>query len=112
MERVFITGASSGIGAALAKAYAARGAKLGLVARRETELQQLAATLPSESLVLTADVRDGAAVQRAAAHFIDRSGSPDVVIASAGLSHGTATERAKDVVAFAEIMDINVLGMV
>ena len=43
MERVFITGVPSGIGAALAKAYAARGAKFGLVARRETELQQLAA---------------------------------------------------------------------
>ena len=112
MERVFITGASSGIGAALAKAYAARGAKLGLVARRETELQQLAATLPSESLVLTADVRDGAAVQRAAAHFIDRFGSPDVVIANAGVSHGTATECAEDLAAFAEIIDINVLGMV
>ena len=112
MERVFITGASSGIGAALAKAYAARGAKLGLVARRETELQQLAATLPCESLVLTADVRDGAAVQRAAAHFIDRFGSPDVVIANAGVSHGTATECAEDLAAFAEIIDINVLGMV
>lgn len=112
MRRVIITGASSGIGAALAKAYAARGAKLGLVARRETELQQLAATLPCESLVLTADVRDGAAMQRAAAHFIDRFGSPDVVIASAGVSHGTATERAEDLAAFAEIIDINVLGMV
>lgn len=43
MERVFITGASSGIGAALATAYAARGAKLGQVAQRETELRQLAA---------------------------------------------------------------------
>ena len=63
MERVFITGASSGIGAALATVYAARGAKLGLLARRETELQRLAATLPGESLVLTADVRDGDAMQ-------------------------------------------------
>ena len=112
MERVFITGVPSGIGAALAKAYAARGAKFGLVARRETELQQLAATLPCESLVLTADVRDGAAMQFAATHFIDRFGSPDVVIASAGVSHGTATERAEDLAAFAEIIYINVLGMV
>ena len=62
--------------------------------------------------MLTVDVRDGAAMQRAAAHFIDRFGSPDVVIASAGLSHGTATERAEDLAAFAEIIDINVLGMV
>ena len=44
--------------------------------------------------MLTADVRDGAAMQRAATQFIDRFGSPDVVIANAGVSHGTATERA------------------
>ena len=112
MERVFITGASSGIGAALATVYAARRAKLGLLARRETELQRLAATLPGESLVLTADVRDGDAMQGAAAHFLQRFGVPDVVIANAGVSHGTATERAEDLAAFAEIMDINVLGMV
>ncbi len=111
MERVFITGASSGIGAALARAYATRGAKLGLVARRESELQRLAATLPCESLVLTADVRDDEAMQRAAAHFLERFGLPDVVIANAGVSHGTVTECAEDLAAFAEIMDINVLGM-
>ena len=62
--------------------------------------------------MLTADVRDGAAMQLAATHFIDRFGSPDVVIASAGVSHGTATERAEDLAAFAEIIYINVLGMV
>lgn len=112
MERVFITGASSGIGAALAKAYAARGARLGLVARRETELQRPAATLPCESIVLTADVRDGGRMQRSAAAFIERFGMPDIVIANAGVSNGTATERSEDLAAFAEIMDINVLGMV
>ncbi len=62
--------------------------------------------------MLTADVRDGAAMQRAAAHFIDRFGSPDVVIANAEVSHGTATECAEDLAAFAEIIDINVVGMV
>ena len=53
MERVFITGAPSGIGAALAKAHAARGAKLGMVARHETELQQLAAPYRVGSVALT-----------------------------------------------------------
>lgn len=56
--------------------------------------------------MLTADVRDGAAMQRAAAHAIDRSGSSEVVIANAGVSHGTATERAEDLAAFAEIMEL------
>ncbi|MBI3228840.1 MAG: SDR family NAD(P)-dependent oxidoreductase, partial [Burkholderiales bacterium] len=47
MQRIFITGASSGLGMTLAQAYAREGAILGLVARRENLLQQLRATLPN-----------------------------------------------------------------
>ena len=112
MERVFITGASSGIGAALANAYAMRGAKLGLVARRSAQLQQLADSLPAESIVLAADVRSNTGIQDAAARFIERFGVPDVVIANAGVSHGAATDRSEDLATFEEILDINVLGMV
>ena len=111
-RRIFITGASSGIGAALAKAYAARGAKLGLVARRGAELQSLADSLSCESIVLTADVRDNASMQDAAARFSERFGLPEVVIANAGVSHGTATERREDLATFEEVVDINLLGMV
>jgi short-subunit dehydrogenase len=111
-QRVFITGASSGIGVVLAQAYARRGAKIGLLARRGDELRQLAAQLPSESIVLTADVRDSAGMQSAANQFIERFGAPDIVIANAGVSHGTATERSEDIATFAEILDINLLGMV
>ncbi len=112
MERIFITGASSGIGAALAKAYAMRGAKLGLIARRSATLQSLADTLPCECLVLSADVRDKSSMQEAAANFSERFGTPDIVIANAGVSHGTATERSEDLATFEEVLDINVLGMV
>mgnify|MGYP003541712515 FL=1 len=91
MKRIFITGASSGIGVALARGYAARGAKLGLVARRGPELERIAASLPGEALALVADVRDAASLQNAAAQFIERFGVPDIVIANAGVSHGTAT---------------------
>ena len=108
---MFITGASSGMGAALARAYAARGAKLGLVARRSAALQSLADSLSCESIVLTADVRDNNSMQQAAAAFSDRFGTPDVVIANAGVSHGTATERSEDLATFEEILDINVLGI-
>ena len=109
---MFITGASSGIGAALAKAYAMRGATLGLVARRNATLQSLADTLSCECLVLSADVRDKSSMQEAAANFSERFGTPDIVIAYAGVSHGTATERSEDLATFEEVLDINVLGMV
>lgn len=112
MKRIFITGASSGIGVALAQGYAARGAKLGLVARRGPELERIAASLPGEALALVADVRDAASMQNAAAQFIERFGVPDIVIANAGVSHGTATERNEDLATFEEVIDINVLGIV
>ena len=112
MQRVIITGASSGIGTALARHYAQRGAVLGLVARREAVLAQLAAQLPSHTLIYPADVRDAAALQAVAADFIARHGCPDIVIANAGISIGTLTEFTADTLAFQEVIDINVMGMV
>ncbi len=112
MQRVIITGASSGIGTALARHYAQRGAVLGLIARREAALTQLAAQLPSPALIYPADVRDAAALQAAAADFIARHGGPDIVIANAGVSIGTLTEFAADTSAFQDVIDINVVGMV
>ena len=58
MTRVFITGASSGIGLALAREYAARGATLGLLARRADVLKQLAAELPGKHFTYAVDVVD------------------------------------------------------
>lgn len=112
MQRVIITGASSGIGAALARHYAQQGAVLGLVARRKAELEQLAAQLPSTAAIYPADVRDASALQAVAADFIARHGCPDIVIANAGVSIGTLTEYAEDISAFQDVIDINVLGMV
>lgn len=112
MQRVIITGASSGIGSALAHCYAQRGAALGLIARRKAELEQLAAQLSVPVRIYPADVRDAAALQAAAADFIGHHGSPDIVIANAGVSIGTLTEFAEDLAAFQEVIDINLMGMV
>jgi NAD(P)-dependent dehydrogenase (short-subunit alcohol dehydrogenase family) len=112
--RVFITGASSGIGAALAREYAARGAVLGLLGRRTHALHALALSLPASSdhHVYTVDVTDHAALAAAADDFITREGGADVVIASAGVSAGTLTERPGDLSQFAEIFAINVTATV
>ena len=67
--RVVITGASSGIGAALAHEYARRGATLGLIARRAEALQELLRELPCPVAIYPADVRDAAAVSAAARDF-------------------------------------------
>ncbi|NML63242.1 SDR family oxidoreductase [Massilia sp. RP-1-19] len=114
MTRVFITGASSGIGAALAAEYAARGATLGLVARRHEVLAQLAASLPNAHLhkVYALDVTDHAALAAAAQDFIAIHGGADVVIANAGISHGTLTEFAADLPVFDAILATNVSATV
>lgn len=109
-ERVFITGASSGIGAALAREYAAQGATLGLLARRRELLEELAASLPNPARhrIYALDVTDHAALARAAQDFIAHTGGADVVIASAGISHGTLTERLEDLPLFDEVFATNV----
>lgn len=109
---VFITGASSGIGAAFARLYAARGATLGLAARRREELETLAASLPTACHVYPLDVADADALAVAGRDFIERAGVPGIVIANAGVSVGTLTEEADDLAAFERVLRTNVLGMV
>ncbi|MYM66073.1 SDR family oxidoreductase [Pseudoduganella sp. FT55W] len=110
--RVFITGASSGIGAALARQYAAQGATLGLLARRGDSLAALIATLPNAQLhrAYAVDVRDHAAINEAAQAFLAYAGGVDVVIANAGISVGTLTEYAEDIPVFADIIATNVVA--
>ena len=109
--KVFITGASSGIGEALAAFYAARGATLGLAARRADRLEALNARLGGQHACYPLDVTDAAALHEAATDFVARFGAPDIVIANAGVSTGTLTEYEEDLPAFRRVMDTNVYGM-
>ena len=108
--KVFITGASSGLGAALAQHYGQAGARLGLLGRRLDALHNTAQGLDARCYV--ADVRDAAAMQAAAHAFLNEVGTPDIVIAAAGISVGTLTEEAEDIPVFRDVMDANVLGLV
>ena len=117
--KVFITGASSGIGEALAHEYAKRyrnnNTIIGLAARRSEHLQNMQKMLEDKYAVKCVlyplDVRDRGALTTAAADFIAQHGTPDVVIANAGVSSGTLTEQQQDIAAFQAVMDINVLGL-
>lgn len=117
---IFITGASSGIGNAIAHEYAKRFANtqsiIGLVARRSEHLQKLASELQNKytitCVIYALDVRDAAALQSAANDFMQQHGTPNIVIANAGVSRGTLTEIADDNKAIQAIFDINVMGMV
>jgi short-subunit dehydrogenase len=109
--RVFITGASSGIGESLARHYASADSRIGLAARRQELLENLSATLPGQTSIHPLDVSDPIAVQSAANEFIGRFGVPDLVIANAGISVGTSGEDIADAAKLARVLQVNVVGM-
>ncbi len=112
--RVFITGASSGLGSALAHHYAKQGAMLGLAARRGESLLALVDVLPNRErhCVYSLDVTDRAALHNAAHDFIQHAGGIDIVIANAGISRGTLTEYTEDLDVFERIFATNVIATV
>jgi len=86
---VFITGASSGIGAALGREFAREGAKVALTARRLERVEALQAEIEAvggHAIALTCDVRDRQSIEQAAARTADVFGGVDVVVANAGFS--------------------------
>ena len=109
---VFITGASSGIGAALAREFASRGAHLGLVARRGEVLDSLIAQLPGSHRRYAVDVTDRARLIEAACEFEAACGGTDLVVANAGISSGALIEYAQDLPVFERILATNVLAAV
>ena len=109
---MLITGASSGIGGALAIELAKRGAKLGLVARRAEALTEVAHSIEASggrALVLPADVRDAASLRQAAERLQSSLGPVDVLIANAGI--GPTRDAAEiDADEVSSVININVVG--
>ncbi len=111
---VFITGASSGIGQALAARYAADGWRLALSARRTAPIEDWARAqgLAADRLgVYAADVADADRMVGAGAACLARQGLPDVVIANAGISIGIDTAEREDLAVMRDILAVNLLGV-
>jgi NADP-dependent 3-hydroxy acid dehydrogenase YdfG len=112
---VLLTGASSGIGEGLALALAKNGATIGLVARREAELNDLAGRcgeIGGVARALPCDVTDAVGIQKAADDFRREFDHIDVMIANAGIGGNNAETRALKPDAVKKVIDINLLGAV
>jgi short-subunit dehydrogenase len=107
---VFITGASSGIGQALALRFHRAGFRLALVARRAGEVRAWAEAQQIDVAIHAADVRDIAAITGAGRACIAAQGLPDVVIACAGISVGIDTAIASDLEVMRAVYETNNLG--
>ena len=104
--RVVITGASSGIGEALARHYASPASTLGLISRRNFPYALGGTVVP-----YAVDVTDVPALERAAADFVARFGPPDLVIANAGVGVGTHSDELADVGKLRRVLEVNLIGL-
>jgi short-subunit dehydrogenase len=110
----FITGASSGIGQALAARYAKAGWRLALAARRVGEIESWAKAQglsPERCIAYAADVQQIDSIVGAGQRCLATQGLPDVVIANAGISVGIDTEIREDLGVLADTLAINNVGL-
>lgn len=110
-RRVVITGAGRGLGRLLAESFDAAGARLGLVARSKTALDEVAAGLTHEPLVAAGDVRDQEFNESVAEGMLARFGGLDVWIANAAVSPEVADITQTDPEVWREIVDVNLTGV-
>ncbi|WP_095011616.1 SDR family NAD(P)-dependent oxidoreductase [Tsuneonella mangrovi] len=110
-QTAWITGASSGIGAALAREWAARGGHVILSGRDEARLAAVAGDISTDTLVLPFDVRDDAALAEATKKALEWKGGVDLAVANAGISQrSAAVETAMQV--YREIIEVDLIAQI
>jgi len=109
---VFVTGASSGFGAAVARRFAATGARVVAAARRADRLKDLAAELGSQLMPVTLDVRDRAAVSEVVNSLPAEFADVDVLVNNAGLALGLGPAQTADLDDWDQMIDTNCKGLV
>lgn len=110
-RRIWVIGASSGIGAGLAQALWQRGARVAVSARRGAELEQLTAVHGAAALALPLDVTDAAAVQPALDRIVDAWGGVDLVVLCAG-THQPVRAWELEAAAARRLLEINLHGVI
>ena len=113
-KTVFITGASAGIGAALARAFAQEGARVGLAARRVDRLESLQSEIEAmggQAVAVACDVTDRASIDAAVTKVVETFGSLDVVVANAGFGVSGYFMRV-NTDAFRRQFETNVFGLI
>ena len=108
---VFITGASSGFGAAIARRFAAAGHRLVLAARRIERLRELSAELPVPTHLVGLDVRDNAAVEAAVVSLPAEFAEVDLLVNNAGLALGLAPAHQASLEDWERMVDTNIKGL-
>ncbi|MEU6114553.1 SDR family oxidoreductase [Streptomyces sp. NPDC047117] len=104
-----VTGAARGLGAAMARKLADRGAKVALLGREEQTLAEVRDSLPGESRCWEVDVTDDAAMARVAAEVGEWFGPPSVVVANAGLAEGGPFVES-DPASWRRVIEVNLIG--
>jgi 3-oxoacyl-[acyl-carrier protein] reductase len=106
-----VAGASSGLGAAIARELAAEGAAVALVARRQAELERVAAEIARPSLVIPADVTESGSAERIVQLTEDSLGPVDIVVANAGGPPSTTFDTTTDAHLYAAL-ELNLLSSI
>ncbi|MDJ0735511.1 MAG: SDR family oxidoreductase [Nostocaceae cyanobacterium] len=108
---VWITGASSGIGEALAYRFASEGAKLIISSRREQELQRVKEKISGECLIICLDLTDSNSVDNAVNTAIEHYGKVDILVNNAGISQRAFAIDTQEIVD-RKIMEVNYFGTI